>query len=762
MKQQLNMCRYLFIACLFPLITACIIPIPLGSEITMDDVQSIRPGVTTKGEIVAMLGEPNVLDTPSFSVYRLGEGKSMMIVFLKEMPTAADEIYDLTFSFDSDGIVKEFNYETVVRGGNYRYKSLDDEFPDQSTEISEDIGSSVDISRDGRWVSAILLKGGFSGPSYDKLVFHEIGGKSTAIDIKGLLPVLDLSRDTCKRKLQATQDKSSRERIEWLFANADLTTFYEVCRKTSSVDIFLNQLDMSNDGSLLAVGDKKDLTLWSDDQGALLSVRTTGLPITNVNFSPDNKFLVSVGTTGYVVGSLFAGERNIHHYISEINMWTVPSLDNILKIERKVPPYATAFSEDGKFFSLASATHIEIWERLDSSSATYGEAWPYKLENLIPQPVIGNYRSLQREGRSSGSLSFSSDGKLLMSVKRFDGGVLQIWDTRSGKLLAQLGAKFGLFKAEFNKDSDIVIAGGAYKHWYGPAGARVWKIPLSAVVTRSDDSPGPGSEPPSKPDLLIPSENSPEIASITAQSKPKKTLKIEDDSRISATKMRTLISGNSSNGQSENGNDFHVYNDSDGTMKGESQGSIDSGTWEINDAGQYCRKWKKWRNGSVDCYLMYSLGNNKYRMKAIGKSYESTFMIFQGKDTKLPVNISDVQQDGAFTTTQNQPPAATNFSGTYISSITGNWHFAFTLDGPTPEVNLEQNGSEIKGSFGSHGGKIWGVIEGDAVSFNWLGLGTRGGTGKWIFKRGSDDIEGNWSTSYGIDATGTWNLKKIE
>jgi hypothetical protein len=520
-KPQLNFWRFLYIACLIPLLTSCIVPIPLGSEISTDEMQSITAGITTKSEIEAMFGEPNVLDTPSFSVYRLSRGKSQILVIpIGESGTFVAETYDLTFSFDSNEIVKEYNYETNVTLDSHGYKSLDDEFPDQSIEILRDRPQHVGISVDGKWVSAI---------SSDKLVLHEIDGKSKAIDIEAFRfryrsqsTSSALGKDSCKLKFQSVQGENSGDNIEWLFANSDLTPFYKLCRQTQSGpvglapgsgDLLLLQLQISRDGSLLAIGEQKDLALWSNS-GDLRRAVITDMPITNVNFSPDNKFMASIGTSKYEVGALFSLGRDVHLHISEINVWSVPSLENIAKIERKVPPYATAFSKDGRYFALASTTHIEIWERQDNSS----EAWPYQMKKLIPQPVVGSYDSFKFEGilPYGKTLSFSSDGKLLMSVN----GLLNIWDTQNEELLTQLGAEFGLLKAVFNLDNDLVVAGSAYRRFGGFNGVRVWKIPLSAVVTQSDNLPDPATELTSNLGLLIPSGGSPEIANSTDQLKP--------------------------------------------------------------------------------------------------------------------------------------------------------------------------------------------------------------------------------------------------
>jgi hypothetical protein len=100
---------------------------------------------------------------------------------------------------------------------------------------------------------------------------------------------------------------------------------------------------------------------------------------------------------------------------------------------------------------------------------------------------------------------------------------------------------------------------------------------------------------------------------------------------VTADKMRELISENTMSGHSENGTNFHVFHGSNGSMKGKAQGGYsDSGTWEVTARGEYCREWKNWRDGDRDCFIMYSLNDDKYRLAAIGKSYESLFIIQKG------------------------------------------------------------------------------------------------------------------------------------
>jgi len=128
---------------------------------------------------------------------------------------------------------------------------------------------------------------------------------------------------------------------------------------------------------------------------------------------------------------------------------------------------------------------------------------------------------------------------------------------------------------------------------------------------------------------------------------------------------------------------------------------------------------------------------------------------------EIPGTASPIKTDKP-ATPQRPSPTTLGITGTYESHITGNWRQALALDEPTTVVRLEQNGNEIKGSFGSKGGKLWGYLEGSVVNFTWQGTSTRSGTGQWRMTNDPDSLEGSWSTGFGIDMSGTWDLIRLE
>lgn len=108
---------------------------------------------------------------------------------------------------------------------------------------------------------------------------------------------------------------------------------------------------------------------------------------------------------------------------------------------------------------------------------------------------------------------------------------------------------------------------------------------------------------------------------------------------MTAEAMRAVIVGNTLSGKNEDGYEVHVYHDTDGTMEGKARKKYyDSGTWEIADDNLFCRKWDKWRKAKRDCFQMFQLGNNIYRLKANNQNYESLLTAREGDPEKLKQN----------------------------------------------------------------------------------------------------------------------------
>lgn len=491
------MWRHFIVICLISLVTACG-AIPLGSDMTLDDIEKVKVGTTTKQDIEKVLGKPNVMDSPTFSAYRLSENK-VGWMFLSSDGVVVGETYDVVFSFDANKVVKELKHDTIVTKGGERYLSLSEHFPEYSYKAVEVSGvpSDVKVSNNGKWVT---------GLTWDKRFFHEIGGSTKVISpplVGAGNMTFSESNDSfaaCVHKQPPSEDQffgkvldlypfldsSSSSIISGKISNdrdVAITPLYKDCNERASTSPFQHKIPthiaISNDGGFLSVVDGKTLSLWSMTDKNEINKINHGKNIGAINFGHNDMLLTSFG------GSI-------------VNIWAVPSLRFVKNIKRERQIFAASYSNDGKYFSLASNAHAEIWERTDVSNNNppHNEWWAFRLKKVIPKPVVywGGGKSKSRglgidsEGvlySNAGSLTFSSDGRYLMVVDK----LVHIWDVKSGKLLALIGDGFTntnlLHDAAFHGDNYIVIAQSiTTNHWLGKNSIVVWKLPLRSVFEK--------------------------------------------------------------------------------------------------------------------------------------------------------------------------------------------------------------------------------------------------------------------------------------
>jgi hypothetical protein len=215
-----------------------------------------------------------------------------------------------------------------------------------------------------------------------------------------------------------------------------------------------------------------------------------------------------------------------------------------------------------------------------------------------------------------------------------------------------------------------------------------------------------------------------------------------------AGEFRSLISGNTASGKSENGITFHVFYAPDGSMSGIATDksyteSEDFGTWEVTDAGQLCETWKKWRYRQQNCFVTTNIGIGQYRMKAIGKPFMDILSFRQGNPeglrsppqtlTQLMASVSAGQAPAGFT-----GPAEFDLTGIYRSKVhqfTSANYFCFNQR-RVFQIDLKQENYIIRGKFLSGiSGEIEGVLLGNKVRFH------------WYTARCSSLTEGEWTVS---------------
>jgi len=228
--------------------------------------------------------------------------------------------------------------------------------------------------------------------------------------------------------------------------------------------------------------------------------------------------------------------------------------------------------------------------------------------------------------------------------------------------------------------------------------------------------------------------------------------KSPSNSLMTAVEMRAVIPGNTSSGISEKGNKYHVYHDPNGTLKGKLDGGrYDSGTWVITDVGEHCHKWKKWRKGRQECFLMYSIEGNKYRTKSgsilviqEGDQRSKKFLTVPNEQTALivpPVPDDQPAMDSGITDT-----AEFGLTGTYTSNVRrmGSADLSCFNQRSAFQIELKQENNIIKGKFlsGVSGG-IEGTLVGNKVKFIWYTAKCNDlNEGEWTMSSGGASLEG--------------------
>lgn len=102
---------------------------------------------------------------------------------------------------------------------------------------------------------------------------------------------------------------------------------------------------------------------------------------------------------------------------------------------------------------------------------------------------------------------------------------------------------------------------------------------------------------------------------------------------LESAKIRTLLSGNTAAGTTASGNGFMIFHATDGTMRGKSGNSRDTGKWEITGDGQFCNQWSTWRGAERRCARLYEAdGEIRYFE---GDNFGGRYKVESGNPYKL-------------------------------------------------------------------------------------------------------------------------------
>ena len=112
------------------------------------------------------------------------------------------------------------------------------------------------------------------------------------------------------------------------------------------------------------------------------------------------------------------------------------------------------------------------------------------------------------------------------------------------------------------------------------------------------------------------------------------SLKEAGNKPLNASEIKTLLSGNTLNGRTEQGYNFVTYYHPDGTAHLKSKKYDESGKWHVDGANGYCAQWPSASEGKTHCRHVYKMGG-RYQFIRPDGSDSSTFTIEKGNPQKL-------------------------------------------------------------------------------------------------------------------------------
>ncbi len=432
-------------ACMISLISACVI-VPLGSEIDQKQIVEFQPGITHRSKVIEQIGEPNISTGLGFDVYRLEEGKGMVLFFPTQSGAeGSKEIYNLVFKYDARGLLQELRYEKSLDSSDPDFILLDNDFSGKEKDFTaEGEYSSVYISADGRLITAV---------SETNIVFQEVEGESREIKLEQInLDAWGYGID-CVLDLHNHYRKKQNPDFNWLIDIQDLRPLYSVCMTKGALGATAKgAFAVTADNSELAIAKTNQLRVLSQTGNWLSAPEADQWDIIGISFGGLNDFVITSSVkheVSFTQGSIATTELKIR---------SLPSLNTIGSIRRPFKVLTTAVSSTQNLFALASGEHIELWRGVKEPEGSTGLEGPFELERVIPTKPTKS-RSMPKY------LNLSADGKFLLEVGRWQKqggwvGRLTLWDTDDGRLIAEIANLEGLIEATFDQRNEIVIVSG--------------------------------------------------------------------------------------------------------------------------------------------------------------------------------------------------------------------------------------------------------------------------------------------------------------
>lgn len=262
---------------------------------------------------------------------------------------------------------------------------------------------------------------------------------------------------------------------------------------------WIHSLDISPDGSLLAIGDDDStIRLWKTLSGKKVKdLRSQRYAAMVVAFSPDGSLIASGGPGEEVIlWDTKPGRSRAHldspdthslafspdgrmlvtvagnEYFPEtlaLQVWDIEAAMSVEAIPLDVQPASIAFSPDGTLLATSSVGgDLQLWN-VDG-------------QTIIERLTLDNDENLNIRG-----LAFSPDGRVLASGS--NGGLARLWDVETGDLVLTMeGHESWIMDLEFTPDGSVLITCSrdeTIRFWDTRTGAELAALTPNAVLAES-------------------------------------------------------------------------------------------------------------------------------------------------------------------------------------------------------------------------------------------------------------------------------------
>ena len=414
-------------------VTGCIVlPLPpLGAQIGPDEIETIRPGVSTREQVHEVLGEPNVTIVERYEIFDVSEERYNWLIFGGLPPYVGggtvpvdERLYRVLADYESDGMLRELHWE-----GN-----APSEEPLPRVTWPDSLYGAVTASPSGR---LLAQSSGYYFPlGVPALVLHDgsTGAAIAQVEAMSGCQLLGFNSDDTTLLYRLNGQSRWSFPVVTMFLSdgqhlASVAARDTVCIWNAETRMGVRELGVAQGlrglatarsaPTVAALDAKGDIRVWHGLSGSLINTIATCR--SKDRCSPPEMVLSDDGrllATLQVISAPIKRFGMLWRYdplFRGVQLWEVRTGTELVAFdlsERSLPPWNIALSPDLRRVAVHYGGHIEIWR----VNETPGQAWQEEaasrttpgsagLERVLILPPVDDVITAHH------SLAFSADGR---------------------------------------------------------------------------------------------------------------------------------------------------------------------------------------------------------------------------------------------------------------------------------------------------------------------------------------------------------------